>query len=1319
MKQSSSHTPLIRRSLLRRVSKSIAVLLSGISLLSLGFTLWALDSGRAADSVRKSMLTILRDRCEVNAEFGAITVDPFRRQVQVFDVKMHQLHGGELILAVQQAQFSLRLLPLFYGSYQLKSVAFLAPEATIRIADGKILNLPVCLQTDSDASLKPIALGINELNVERGSFDLIVDGLGSAQLRDIGLSLTSGSAGGMDLAVGVDDGIIVSGGRTLPLHRLRLLGHVEGLLARPRALNFKNIELSLADIEAQLSGSIDLLGPVYEAKVKATFPLSALQDFVEDSPEVTGQAALELSVSGTSLLPRAVGQVELTKARVAGFGLGDSAKVTISADMSGLQMSRIDIDLGKGHLSGKGKLGFEETLPFEIEIQVHKLSLAKVLDAVTVPGSWADLTATKGGADLKGILNPLQLHGAMEFAVKDFVVFDQGWDSPLIAGRPWPEVPVKHHMLVLETLNLRSQWHLDDRSISFSDGRFTTGASRGAIDARITYAEGLKVEAHIPVFDGVDMGPVAGLRFGGFGSMSGVVSGPWENISGVGTFELEDLTIGGVPFGRGHGNVDWHDLIAIDVSGVEGRLGDTRYDAQVGILLEGEIPMSITGSIHSGRVEDMFLPFRLDGRDWGDPQGDFVGRFDLIGPIDRLTGPIEGEFKNLVVVQERAEKGRFIGRMDEGRLVAESVELTKHGSRLQGSGYYDINTGAVRMRARTLKATLQDFDVLNESLPLFDGAVDFELALDGKMGSVTGTASARFKDVRAGAFGMGSGQISGPVADGRVKLTGKVGNITLDNSDILLSSMMPYTATLTMEQTDAPAIFAGLQGHQDYQGRVSGQGDFYGSLVDWARSSGVLKLSSAKVSAQGLAIETAAKAKFGLKDGVLSTRRLVLKGPRSRIVAEGAMGAKSIDLHLFGRVDLALFELTSPSVEKAGGVIAVDATVTGPPDGTNIVGTGRVEGGLLQLAGFDDRVTNFSGELTFSRTSVLIEHSEGRWAGGKFGITGSMQMDTFVPTAVALSIAVEDARPGFSYDFGDIGGSISGVVNWTGPWTRSQITGKLNVVDGLVSPKLDWRALGQRQLAAAYDPSAEVMDFDLLFHAKDPIRLKNDEVDLEVTGDVRLTGTNERFGMLGTLNLVQGGRVSLLGRQYTMESGVVEFRERYSFQSRFDMVLSAQACAARITLNAIGAFDVDDVETIYSSSPQMDQRDIVSCLMRGVKVSDLDQDLASFAGSALLKLSGVDREVKKVLPIDQLDVTTEYSSLSRSYEPRVVIGKDLAFLDRPTRLEYSTSLLRSNDQRAALKMRLTPRLNLQLGWTSSEDVPFGDWGLDLRQRWEW
>lgn len=1316
MSQGAKHTPLIRRSLLKRIAKGIAVALSAAFLLAMGFAFWALESGQAAEAVRQDLLRELEERCGVQAEFRTVTLDPLKREVQLFDVRMRDSANGEPLMAVEQAHVALRFLPLFYGRYQLKTVALLAPEATIHIADGKVLNLPACLEPSEDAPFSPFALGVNELNVERGRFDLIVDGAFSAQLSDIGISLTPG-AGGMNVAVGVDDGVIVTGSHTLPLHRFRLLGHLEGLLVRPRALNVDSVLISLGDVQAELSGSVDLLGPVYEARVKAEFPLPAVHDFVDGLPPLEGMAKLDVAVSGSAASPRAVGQVVLTNAHFGDFAFGERAEVELGADLDALTFSKVKLDVGKGQVTARGMLALDEGLSFEMSAVTKSLPLARVLDAVGLRGSWADLFAT-GTADLQGTLRPVDLDGDINFDVADFVVFDQGWDSPTINARSWRDVPEAHRMLAIPQLSVRSGWHFDDAGLSFTQAAFSTGATSGGCDARIDFDTGLRVEAQIPSFDWMDLGPVAGLRFGGYGSISGVISGPWSKLGGVGTFELEDITIGGVPFGQGHGNVAWHDLVDIDVTGIEGRLGQSRFDAQVGVRLEGEVPLSISGQIRSGRIEDMLIPFRLDGRDWGDPQGDLVARFELMGPVDRLTGPIDAEFDKVEIVGETATNGRLVGRLDQGRLVAESFELTKHGARIQAYGFLDPNRGDLRLRARTSKASLQDFDVLKANLPRLDGALDFKLSLEGSIHGVTGTVTADLKNVQAGPVRIGDGRISGPVQGMLTHLSGKVGSIALSKAEVGLKSGMPYSATLVLDDIDAVAIAAGLQGHEDYRGRVSLKGDFHGSLIDWPQSSGEILLESGRFQTTDLLLETAGAAKLTLDKGVVSTRRLVISGPRTRVVAEGSLGASRVDLRFSGRVDLGLFELTSPSIEKAGGVLALDAAVAGSPSNLNLVGTGKVQGGLLQLRGFDDRATNFSADLVFSQASVLIERSEGRWAGGKVGITGSLQLERFLPKSLALRIAVEGATPRLEYDFGNLAGEVSGVVNWAGPWTRSQMTGQLDVRKGVVRPKIDWQNLvGSRHLAEVYDPSAEVMDFDVLFRAKDPIRVKNDEADAEVNGEVRLTGTNERFGMLGAVSLVRGGRAILLGREYTMESGVVEFRDRFRFKTRYDLVLSARACAARISLNVVGS--LEEVETVYSSNPEMDQRDIVSCLIRGVKVSDLDQDLASFAGSALLKLSGVDREVKKVLPIDQLDVTTEYSSLSRQYEPRVVIGKDLTFLDRPTRLEYSTSLLRSNDQRAALRMRLTPRLNLQFGWTSSEDVPFGDWGLDLRQRWEW
>ena len=54
-----------------------------------------------------------------------------------------------------------------------------------------------------------------------------------------------------------------------------------------------------------------------------------------------------------------------------------------------------------------------------------------------------------------------------------------------------------------------------------------------------------------------------------------------------------------------------------------------------------------------GSIKDLTdIIRRYDGRDWGDPQGKLQARFDLVGPVDRLTGPIDAELGDLSIVGE-------------------------------------------------------------------------------------------------------------------------------------------------------------------------------------------------------------------------------------------------------------------------------------------------------------------------------------------------------------------------------------------------------------------------------------------------------------------------------------------------------------------------------------------------------------------------------------------------------------------------------------------------------------------------------------------
>ena len=53
------------------------------------------------------------------------------------------------------------------------------------------------------------------------------------------------------------------------------------------------------------------------------------------------------------------------------------------------------------------------------------------------------------------------------------------------------------------------------------------------------------------------------------------------------------------------------------------------------------IANEIHGSIDSGRIQDVLVPFGVTASEWGDPNGRLTGKFELAGPIDRLSGPLD------------------------------------------------------------------------------------------------------------------------------------------------------------------------------------------------------------------------------------------------------------------------------------------------------------------------------------------------------------------------------------------------------------------------------------------------------------------------------------------------------------------------------------------------------------------------------------------------------------------------------------------------------------------------------------------------------
>lgn len=1304
----SKERPLIRRTVAARVVKAVAVTLGFAFLAAVLVLAWLLRTGRAAEYMRQDILSTLERECGVRAAFDAISVGALDREVVLERLRIESAAGGATLLAVERAKVVVDLLPLFYGRYELGRVELIRPEARIFFAGGRVRNLPTCLAAAESTGDAPRALGLRYLRIEGGRFDLEVDDGTQAKLSGFSFYVSPGRAGGLDLRGELPQVALRLKDRNLNLEHIEARGHLDGPPPRPRALNIDRMTGVVEGIEVFGHGTLDFLGPVYEVRVGVRGMLDRLAGLFPELPPAEGRVSLDVAVVGTWLQPRATGEVLLEGVRVGKYGSGDRTTASFEADPSGVEFRSVEVRLGEGEVKARGRVAFDEALSFTVDLQTEGASLARILDQTSVRGSWCDLLMT-GHADLSGTLNPVDLKGDVDWQVRRLVVRNVAWDNPAAARA--------QRFLALGPAQLRGRWRFDERALSFLDVSIIRGATEVDADAYIGFASGLDIDARFTNLHLEDLGGIAGLELAGVGTAFAELEGRYRSLALAGTFDLSQVFVGRTPLGRVAGVVSWDGGVALDFTGLRGRLGQSPYDASVAVALRDDVPLRITGRVHRGRLEDALTAFRVDGGAWGRPKGMLATRFDLQGPIGRLTGPLVVELKRASIWGESFETARMSGRMDRGRVVADALELKKGRGRLLGAGSIRPRDGAVNLDVRTVGLRLQDVDEVKREAGALTGGLSARLALGGRLAALTGTATVKLRNVRAGDVPVGRGTFLGRVRGRSVHLQGALGRLRVEKARVDLRPRLPYAGVFLLDDMNVPGIVSALRRARPVQGAVSLRADLEGRVLDWRHSTGEVVVSRAVTNLDKLSLELATPTRFEVMRGGVSARRLAVTGPRTRLVVDGRFGREAVDLRVKGRLDLGLAELAGDVVQKGGGTLFLDAALGGTTDRLELVGTGRVEGGLLQLAGFEDRLTGYSAALTFSQSSVLIDRSEGRWAGGRLLLAGAVHLEGFRPSRLALEVDIRDARPRFVLESVDVTGTVGGRVTLSGPLRRTMVRGALDLTRGEIRPKIDWLSLvGTPVIADVYDPSSELLDLDIALHARSPVRVRNEDMDVEMTGEVRLTGTNERIGLLGTGN-VEGGRVILLGREYTIQQGLVEFRDRYRFEPRYDFTGSSGACGARIGLNIVGT--LQSFEIVYTSNPEMAQNDIVSCLIRGVKVSELDRDLTSFAGSALLKLSGVDREVRKVIPVDQIDVTTEYSSLTRAYEPRIVIGKNLRLLDRPARLEYSTSLLRSNDQRAALRLGLAERLNLQLGWTSSEDVPYGDWGLDLRQRWEW
>ncbi len=534
------------------------------------------------------------------------------------------------------------------------------------------------------------------------------------------------------------------------------------------------------------------------------------------------------------------------------------------------------------------------------------------------------------------------------------------------------------------------------------------------------------------------------------------------------------------------------------------------------------------------------------------------------------------------------------------------------------------------------------------------------------------------------------------------------------------------------KRTDQP-ITGSLSGHVDLrdgmlanpdslQGRVSLLSARIGRDKAWIESDGPLVV---RLTGRGAIIERA---------------RLVGNGSVLTVDGGGSI-ATGLQTTLHGDVDLSALSALVPGISRSTGRFTIDVKVTGKVAAPSIYGRASLAGGTLLLESYPQPLEKVSASIAFSEREVLLERFDAQLAGGKINVRGSAALKGRSLDRYELFLTLRDIslEP---YTGVELAFAADTRLQFDASTRIPQLSGTVRLLRARykrpfslgIAERLTGLSQAKRVYREVYDPALDRIAFNLKIVDDEPIRISNNLLTAELRIEdseraFRVVGTDQRVGVLGTLALTRG-TLRFRSSQFTLDEGTVRFDDEHHITPRLDVHArtefrrAADASGARWLINLHATGETDNLKIATSSDPALAQEDIALLLTAGLTRVEAERlGTGSLTGGAALEalatVSGVDREVKRALPlIDDFNVTSAYSVRTNRTEPQVVVGKRLS---ETVRASATTGLTADSNFKTGVEWRLGNQTSVEAAYDNVQTTTssqFGNVGVDLRWRLE-
>ncbi len=1181
----------------------IAVLAMVAAFLALTLVARMLLNAGPTRRLAREWIESVAERRDLTLEIGDLSWGFLPLQVQLDNAR---LRGPGIRAEVERAQVELARLRLARQTIELGTVT----ASGVRIAFDGADRIEVGQRRRFKVRIRQLELSDVELEGSSlpGRLDLGVSGM------DAGWSSEDGPPSGFVRADTVD---------------LRLPGMqpiVVGLAARLVLRNGIELPSWTAEGDGIALAGRGIIGGADGTAIAAegAIDLDAVTRVVKTGVTLSGtiDVEAELTPGADRLLAIEVGSRQV---EAAGFPVDDLAGRLILED--GRLRGEIDrATFHGGRLTGSYELGsLRAPYPHRVRVNGRDVELAGLLGELDIPNP--------------GIAARLDAEVELDWNGSRFPD-GQGRSNAILRPTAGP-LPAAGDL----TVELRG-----DGALTFTADDLTLGGSTLSWQGPLTigsWQPSWSVTAAPAVLD--EVVPMVNTWVGsrvlpdveGEGRIQVTLSGPWRELVVSCRFDARPLRYG--PIALDH--VVASALIGGDQLTLEPslfRLGDGTGEIEGALIWDpavGDEQLDIDVRGHRLPLASMAEWIGQDGM----AEGVFSFAGGLHGPLALPRGSWAAGLDDVRIAGLELGDATATIRLADARFEARGIDFEDG---LSGSLWWQVPDSEV---GADLHWTAMPLDDLGDTITGIVGATA-EVELAGRLtpdgrpsGRVTATTATGSVDVRAA---PDSWRIEGRLADavsGEItlertvseRLTG-AGELHLASAERLLDLVLPNsgiplagTATLGID-------------------------------VDWPV--GRPPVISGRVDELGLELQESPvrllePGRFVLSGDGFEVSDLYLGHRDDRVFLRWGIGADgSVRGNATGTLDALLLRFLIPEWEPAGRATGV-VELLGSLDVPRFEGIAEIAQGSFRLPGGQTIISGIDGTVLLSSDELVVDGADFRFMQGRGRAGGRI---TSRDGGVSLDLSGDINSLQYAV-FPGLVARVSGPWRLSGPVDDLHISGDLVVDRTSLQRRDDPAVLMVEWFGGESPPTAEGgPSLDLRVEADQSIELRNPFVRLLGSASLQITGTVGSPGMVGKIELEEGGEITLQNLRYELERGAFTFADPDRIDPNVELQLRTWVQNYQVTLRVSGTSE--RLVPQVTSNPPLPTEEVYSLLAMGYRSDTLGSG-AMGVGLASTMLSQqltaeLDRRTKLVLPQVRVDPFAE--SATGGPAARVTLVQQLA-----------------------------------------------------------